>query len=101
MSQHHKRIDGRTRQRINKAILAASDVCGLCGHPGSDGVDHIVPLSKGGTEARSNKQPAHHDVHCATCGHQCNREKSDKLIAPVMKRSSSLARPKPVISPGG
>lgn len=94
MSQYHGRIDGRTRQRINRKILAASDICHLCGHPGADAVDHVIPLSRGGTEDLSNKKPAHHDVYCETCGHRCNRDKGAKLIAPVMKRSSSLARPR-------
>ena len=94
MSQYHKRIDGRTRQRINKTILSASDICHICGHPGADAVDHVIPLSKGGTEARSNKKPVHHDVACETCGHRCNRDKGAKLIAPVIKRSSSLSRPR-------
>ena len=94
MSQYHKRISGSTRQRINRTILAASDVCHICGHPGSDAVDHVIPLARGGTEDRSNKRPAHHDVECATCGHRCNREKGVRLIAPVLKRSSSLARPR-------
>lgn len=92
------RISGRKRQDRNRRILAASDVCHICGHPGSDAVDHVVPLNpraggQVGTEDPSNLRPAHHDVDCATCGRRCNREKSNKDWAPIIRRSSSLQRP--------
>lgn len=87
-----KRTNTRAQQRENKAILAVSDVCHLCGHPGADAVDHDVPLARGGPDARHNKAPAHHDVPCPTCGHRCNREKGSRLIAPVIRRSGSLQR---------
>lgn len=34
-------------------------VCHLCGQPGADTLDHLVPLSKGGTNDPSNLRPAH------------------------------------------
>lgn len=86
------RTNTRAQQRENKSILAASDVCHICGHPGADAVDHVVPLARGGEDRRHNKAPAHHDAPCPTCGMKCNRVKSDKLIAPVVRRSGSLAR---------
>lgn len=101
MSQHHKRLSGSARQRRNRAILAASDVCHICGHPGSDAVDHVraLALATDADEARkldtdpANLKPAHHDVPCPTCGHRCNREKSDKPWAPIIRHSSTLSRP--------
>lgn len=101
MSQHHKRLSGSARQKRNRAILAASDVCHICGHPGSDAVDHVKALAraKDAAEAKrldedpSNLRPAHHDVPCATCGERCNRSKGDKAWAPIIRRSSSLQRP--------
>ena len=101
MSEHHKRMSGRKRQERNRRILAASDVCHICGHPGSDAVDHVKALARAVDEAEArrldtdpaNLRPAHHDVACETCGHKCNREKSDKAWAPIIRRSSSLRRP--------
>lgn len=87
-----ERKRGRPEQRRNKRILAASDVCHLCGHPGADAVDHVEPLALGGTDDLSNLRPAHHTVPCPTCGRRCNREKGAKRIAPVMPRSGSLQR---------
>lgn len=47
-------------------------LCGLCGKPidpllkyphrGSASIDHVVPLSAGGSDSRDNVQPAH--LHC-------------------------------------
>lgn len=74
MSQHHGRIGGSTRQRRNAKILAASDICGICGKPGADAVDHKTPLARGGTEHPGNLQPVHHDV-----APFCNRRKGDLL----------------------
>lgn len=101
MSQHHKRMSGASRQRRNRRILAASDVCHICGHPGSDSVDHVKALALAADEAEAsrldndpaNLRPAHHDVPCPTCGHRCNREKAAKAWAPIIRRSGSLERP--------
>ena len=46
----------RTRDRI----LARDDrICQLCGQPGADTVDHIIPVSKGGTNNDDNLRAAH------------------------------------------
>lgn len=80
------------RDRHRAIVLGASDICWLCGHAGSDAVDHKIPLARGGTDTLDNKAPAHHDVPCPECGEKCNRRKSDKLIAPIIRRSGSLRR---------
>lgn len=91
MSQHHKRMSGSKRQSRNRRILSASDVCHICGHPGSDSIDNVKALARGGSDVDpANLKPAHHDVPCPTCGHRCNREKGDKDWAPIIRRSSSL-----------
>ena len=80
------RIQGRRRERRNRAILAVSDICHICGQPGADAVDHIVSLARGGSEDRSNLAPAHHrnPPHC-------NLVKGSKLHAPIVRRSGSLS----------
>jgi 5-methylcytosine-specific restriction endonuclease McrA len=93
VSQHHARMHGRRRQERNAKILAASDVCHICGHPAADAVDHVVALARGGSDTDpANLKPAHHEP-CATCGHRCNLEKGDRAWAPVIRRSNSLDRP--------
>jgi 5-methylcytosine-specific restriction endonuclease McrA len=52
--------------------------CSSCGSPGTAAnpltIDHIIPLSRGGTNARENKM-----VLC----YRCNRLKSDAITAIV------------------
>lgn len=76
---------GRAWRRTRQLILTASDICYICGQPGADAVDHVIPLTRGGTNDPSNLRPAHHDVEP-----KCNRRKSDKPWAPIIRRSGSL-----------
>lgn len=93
MSEYHRRLSGSKRQARNRRILSASDVCHICGHEGSDSVDHVVALARGGSdEDPGNLRPAHHNP-CPTCGEPCNLRKGDRAWAPVIRRSSSLDRP--------
>ena len=95
-------MSGRKRQERNRRILAASDVCHICGHQGADAVDHVLPLgpvkddpvelARRDTDP-ANLKPAHHDVPCPTCGERCNRSKGDRPWAPIIRRSTSLRRP--------
>ena len=75
---------GRTE---NARILATSDICHICGQPGADAVDHVIPLAKGGTDTPDNKRPAHHNIEP-----RCNRHKGDRLIPPTIRRSGTLNR---------
>lgn len=34
----------RRWRQLRAAILATSDICGHCGQPGADTVDHIIPV---------------------------------------------------------
>ena len=81
-----KRLAGRARQERNRRILRESDVCHICGQPGADAVDHIVPWSVSHDDRRSNLAPAHHDVPP-----YCNRVKSNKPYAPIVRRSGTLS----------
>lgn len=68
-------------RKLRRAILAESDVCHLCGHHGADTIDHLIPISRGGTHDPSNLRPAHGVNSCATCGRRCNQIKSNKTRA--------------------
>lgn len=74
-------------ERNRKRILAAGEICAICGqrvdkelkcpHPMSATVDHIIPVSKGGHPSdMENLQLAH---FC------CNRQKSDKVVVDKVK----------------
>ena len=80
-----ERIDRARGQRMvyernRRRIIYSQSVCGICGLPVdkslrypdqmSATVDHIIPVSKGGTNELANLQLAHR---------HCNRQKSDKL----------------------
>jgi 5-methylcytosine-specific restriction endonuclease McrA len=78
-------------RKVRAQVLAASTICHLCGEDGADAVDHVIPLAQGGSNDRSNLRPAHHYV-ANSRGEHCNMRKGSKLIAPVMRRSSSLNR---------
>ena len=58
------KYDGRSSsqwKRLRRQILASSDVCWLCGKPGADTVDHLLPLSQFPELAHDigNLRPAH------------------------------------------
>jgi hypothetical protein len=63
---------GRPWRRKRGAVLAASDVCWICGHAGADSVDHVEALALGGDALDlDNLAPAHHQP-CPTCRRRCN-----------------------------
>lgn len=72
-----------TRDKHRATIARTEPPCAICGQPinyslphldpMSYVVDHVIPLSKGGTDTLNNKQPAHR---------ACNRTKSDRLDQP-------------------
>ena len=65
-------------------MLAASDVCHLCGLPGADEVDHVVPVARGGDEWDPlNLAPAHA---------RCNRVKGARLTMPSVEARRPVHR---------
>ena len=92
-STNERKRTRATRERNAKVVRDGRGICWLCGHDGADAADHKVPLAQGGSDTIDNLAPAHHFQPCPTCGVKCNRVKSDKLIAPVMRLTPGLARP--------
>ena len=58
------------KKRKQKVIKRDGDKCVACGSTKDLTVDHIIPYSKGGSNAQSNLQ--------AMC-YTCNQEKGDKI----------------------
>lgn len=81
----------RPWRRTRAQILATSTICHLCGEPGADGVDHVIPRTRGGTDDPTNLKPAHHNTPNSQ-GVRCNMAKGDRDYAPVLRRSTSLHR---------
>jgi 5-methylcytosine-specific restriction endonuclease McrA len=71
---------GRPWRRIRAEVLAASDVCWLCGKadPPADTVDHILPISKYPELAHdmANLRPAHRS---------CNSRKGAGGVTPHVR----------------
>jgi 5-methylcytosine-specific restriction protein A len=65
---------GSRARKVAARMKAEQPWCSSCGSPGTAAnpltIDHIVPLSRGGTNARENKM-----VLC----YRCNRLKSDAI----------------------
>lgn len=91
MSQYHR--DTATRDRHRAAIARTRSACHICGEPIDYSlphldprafvVDHVIPLSKGGDDALSNKKAAHRL-------RSCNASKASREIAPIVRRCGSL-----------
>ena len=88
------RLTGRPWRRLKARVLAITTICHICGHEGSDTLDHVVPVTRGGSNDVTNLRPAHHTLPCETCGKMCNREKTDKAWAPIVRDSGSIRRPR-------
>ena len=71
---------GRPWARIRRAVLDESDICWLCGLPGADTVDHILPLVDHPELAhdRSNLAPAH-----GRCNSRKGRRTDINLVRPT------------------
>lgn len=46
-------------RRLRARVLATRPACWLCGQAGADTLDHVLPLSCGGTNDPANLRPAH------------------------------------------
>lgn len=73
-----------------KQILSASTVCIVCGHDGSDAIDQIVSVKRGGDPHDLDNKAQIHGVNgCPTCLRKCNSEKGDKPLSQVRRLVTS------------
>lgn len=63
------RTRGRRWMRLRHVVLVEDPVCKICNRQPSVEVDHIIPVSKGGTDERDNLQGA-----CAECHDEKTRK---------------------------
>jgi 5-methylcytosine-specific restriction protein A len=66
---------GSAQQKVARAIIRRDlGRCHVCGQPGADQVDHVVPLSQGGADEPSNLAAIHRvPCHALKTGHEAAR----------------------------
>jgi len=69
------------RRRVVEVRRVGDVVCWLCGYPGADTLDHVVPVSRGGTNDPANLRPAHRG---------CNSDRGNR--APRPRRPAPRSR---------
>ena len=65
------------RRTVAQVVRRDRGTCWLCGRPGADSADHILPARDGGTNHPANLRAVHHDRHPAP-GVSCNRIRGTK-----------------------
>jgi 5-methylcytosine-specific restriction endonuclease McrA len=63
------------RRTVARIIRRDGGICHLCGQPGADSADHVIPKSQGGSDHASNLRAVHHNV-----APRCNRIRGDRPI---------------------
>lgn len=67
-------LSARPWRRLRLVILERDGgICGICGLPGADTVDHVRPRSQGGSNHPGNLRAAHA---------QCNYGRRDRVAGP-------------------
>ena len=58
-TQHrHGRSTSRAWAKTRARLLSTNPVCAICGQRPATTIDHILPVSRGGTDDPANLQPA-------------------------------------------
>ncbi|GMV27712.1 MAG: HNH endonuclease [Phycisphaerae bacterium] len=66
MPDRRPKWGGRRAARLRAATLDAyGTVCHLCGRPGADSADHLIPRALGGPDTLDNLRPAHKSCNSA------------------------------------
>jgi 5-methylcytosine-specific restriction endonuclease McrA len=95
--------DSRRYRQALALVQATGPDCWICGHPGSDTIDHAIPASLAPDLAAepSNWRPAHGVNGCPQCPpnpstdkrrngqpRRCNQQRSNRLQLPQQTRRS-------------
>lgn len=75
-------LSGSRQQKRAAYILEKHDtICHVCGHPGSDQADHVIPLAENGPDTTANMRPIHSEP--------CHREKTAAEAARARSKNFS------------
>ena len=59
-TRRERTVSGWEQQRRAQRVLEQHDgICHVCKRPGSDTVDHVIPLAEGGPDTADNLRPIH------------------------------------------
>ena len=82
-SKDYGRIEGRALQTLRTRILSHEPLCRHCQAKGrvtaAEEIDHIIPLSKGGTYDDDNLQPLCKPCHATKTAQDCGRTLRPKI----------------------
>lgn len=73
------------RRTVAYVLRRDNGICWICGQPGADSADHVIPHSQGGSDRPANLKAAHHNT-----GPRCNRYKSDHDVDHARQRTAQL-----------
>jgi 5-methylcytosine-specific restriction endonuclease McrA len=82
-------FDSRRYRKALREIQATGPTCWLCGHGGSDSIDHVIPASVA-PDLRAdpaNWRPAHGVRGCPVCGVRCQQVRGASLTPKRSPRS--------------
>jgi 5-methylcytosine-specific restriction endonuclease McrA len=68
-----------TRRR--RIVERDGGICHICGGPGADSADHVIPLSQGGTDDDDNLAAVHHKVPP-----RCNIVRKNRTVEEARRR---------------
>jgi 5-methylcytosine-specific restriction endonuclease McrA len=85
---HSGELHARPWRTVRALVLAASNVCYLCAHPGSGAVDHVISRKQRPDLALepTNLRPVHGSLsRCPWCKRACNEAKGDRATMPELR----------------
>ena len=94
-SRHQPRHTRAARARNTAVVTRDGGICYLCGQPGADTADHVIPLSQGGADHPANMAA----VHDRTEPH-CHKLKTQREAKQGRDTTTARLRPPPVKHPG-
>lgn len=75
-------MTGWQEQAMHRRVMARHHgTCHICGKPGADIIDDVIPLAEGGKPTEANKRPAHSEP--------CHRLKTQAEAARARARQSA------------
>lgn len=79
-TRRERTISGSRQQARARAVMHMHDgICHVCGRPGSDEVDHVIPLSEDGPDTIDNCRPIHSDpCHARKTQAEAHRARSNR-----------------------
>lgn len=84
------------RRTVRRIIERDGGICYICGRPGADTADHVIPVCEGGPDQDWNLKAAHENpCHAAKTAREANRHN------PMAKPRRREPEPHPGVVAGG